>query len=98
MAADQIPHLGLPALIQQPARTWFGAAAAARQSGLAMRGKALADVEDAGLPQPNLRRDGTIGQTRLTQSDHLPPTLFPRRRRQLTHVYVFHPGTLGQRR
>jgi hypothetical protein len=63
-----------------------------------MGSKALADAEDAGLRQSNLRRDGTIGQPHLTQSDNLPPTLFLCRRRQFTHVYVFHPGKLALRR
>jgi hypothetical protein len=75
MATDQIPHLSLLALIQQSARTRGGATPAALQPGLAAGSKALADVEDPGLRQSNLRRDGTIGQPRLTQSDNLPPTL-----------------------
>src|SRR3954452_24962483 len=60
-----------------------------------MLSKPLADVEDAGLCQSNLRCNGTIGQPRLTQSDNLPPTLFLRRRRQLAHIDVFHPGKAG---
>ena len=46
--------------MQQPTSARLGATAAALQPGLAMGGKALADGEDAGLRQSNLRRDGTI--------------------------------------
>jgi hypothetical protein len=98
MAADQIPHLSLLAPVQQPTTARFGATQATLQPGLAMLGKPLADVEDAGLCQSNLRCDGTISQPRLTQSDDLPPTLFLRRRRQLAQVNVFHPGKLVLKR
>src|SRR3954470_2270855 len=97
---DQGLDLRLLLCRQQTAVSWRRPTPLAFQPRRATLRKALADIKDPGRGQPDLGRDRRIGLPRLTQPNHLPPSLLLRLRRQAPHVYVLHCasylGTAGR--
>ena len=95
MALDQGTDRRLLVGIEEAAIPGLGPARAGLQAGHPAFGDALADIEDPGPGQPNLRGNGIVSETGLAQADDLPPTFLLGRGRQLAHGHMVHAADLA---